>query len=77
MSQRNVEQIVGRILTDEAFRKRFAADPVTVLYESIAAGMDLTSLEVRALASIDIGLAADLAESIDPRIQKCDLWGGR
>ena len=73
MSQCNVEQVVGRILTDEAFRRRFALDPVAALHELIERGVALTSLEVHALTSIDPNRAARFADTIDPRIQKCDL----
>jgi len=75
VSQCNVERVVGRILTDEAFRRRFALDAVAALHELIGRGFELTSLEIHALTSIDPNRAARFADTIDPRIQKCDLQG--
>jgi len=77
MSQRNVETLIGRIVTDEAFRRIFSKDPVGALTEVTARGVDLTPPELRALASLDTRLVGMLADTIDPRIQKVDLRGGR
>ena len=76
MSQCSVERVVGRLLTDEAFRRRFTEDPVAAIREIVGRGVELTSLEIQALASIDPRQAARFADAIDPRIQKCDLRGG-
>ena len=70
MSQRSVERVIGRLATDEEFRRRFTEDPVGVLRELLECGIDLTGLELRALASIDASLVERLADAIDPRIQK-------
>jgi hypothetical protein len=77
MSQRNVEQVIGRLVTDEAFRRRFEADPVAMLRETVEGGVELTALELRALASLDPDLVERFADAIDPRIQKCACQGGR
>ena len=76
MSHRNVERVIGRMVTDEAFRRRFAQDPAAAIQEIIAGGMELTACEVGALATIDPDRVARLAEAIDARIQKSDLGGG-
>jgi Ribosomally synthesized peptide prototyped by Frankia Franean1_4349. len=76
MSQRGVERVIGRLVTDEAFRRKFAEDPAAILREALGCGVELTSLEVRALASIDPQLLARLAENLDPRIQKICVEGG-
>jgi hypothetical protein len=77
MSQRNVERVIGRLVTDEGFRHRFAADPSAALAEMSGCGMDLTDLERRALVSIDPNQAERFADAIDPRIQKVELAGGQ
>lgn len=76
MSQSNVERVVGRLVTDEAFRRRFAADPSAVLRELTASGWELTECELRVLSAFDARIAARFARAIDPRIQKADLQGG-
>lgn len=76
MSQSNVERVVGRLVTDEGFRRRFAESPATVLGELTANGMELTDCELRALSAFDVRVAARCAHAIDPRIQKADLQGG-
>lgn len=76
MSQSNVERVVGRLVTDEEFRRRFAEAPSAVLSELTASGWELTGCELRALSSLDAGVAERLARELDPRIQKADLCGG-
>jgi putative modified peptide len=77
MSQKQVERIIGRLVTDEEFRERFAADPEGALRALGECGVELTPLEVRGLASIDPEVAARFAESIDLRLQKaCMRRGG-
>jgi hypothetical protein len=76
MSQRNVERVIGRLVTDEAFRRQFVTDPSAVLGEITRAGVELNDCEVRALAAIDPQAVARFTESIDPRLQKSDLHGG-
>ncbi|MGH9462871.1 MAG: Os1348 family NHLP clan protein [Vicinamibacteria bacterium] len=76
MSQRNVQQVIGRLVTDEAFRRRFEESPGAALAEMIVGGMELTAIELLALASIDRRYVAQFAEAIDPRIQKIAVNGG-
>jgi hypothetical protein len=76
VSQRNVERVLGRLATDEAFRRRFAADPGTVLQEMArCCGGELNECEVEALSALDPEALAAFAEALDPRIQKSDLKG--
>lgn len=77
MSQRNVERVIGRLVTDEAFRHRFETDPGAVLREVTECGVELTPCERHALASLELRAARRFAEAIDPRLQKCDLHGGK
>ncbi len=76
MSQRNVERVIGRLATDEALRRRFAEDPGATLEGLTEGGLELTSCERLALATIDLRLLALFANALDPRIQKSDLRGG-
>ena len=77
MSQDNVERVIGRLVTDEAFRNSFCEDPTAALDRLIESGVTLNPCELRALASLDPEKLSGFAEAIDPRIQKTDLRGGR
>lgn len=70
MSQRSVEQVIGRLATDEAFRERFAGSREAALAQAIAAGLELTPVEQRALLALDIFACEQFAGHLDPRIQK-------
>jgi hypothetical protein len=76
VSQTNVERIVGRLVTDEGFRRRFSNNSHAALRELIEGGCDLNPCERRALLSIEPEDAERFAAAIDPRIQKSDLQGG-
>ena len=70
MSQRNVELVVGKLATDEDFRRRFAASPEAALVEAAAAGLELTPVEQRALLELEISACERFAACLDPRILK-------
>ena len=76
MSQRSVERVIGRLATDEGYRRRFVAHPEETLRESMEAGCDLTLCEQRALLALDADSIERFADAIDPRLQKCDCQGG-
>ena len=75
MSHDNVERVIGRLVTDEAFRQSFSDDPAATLRVLIEGGMGLNPCEFRALLGLDPELIAGFADAIDPRIQKTDLHG--
>jgi hypothetical protein len=75
MSQENVERILGRLVTDEGFRRRFAEDPDDLLLRVTREGVSLTAYELRALAALDATRVERFAREVDPRIQKTDLDG--
>lgn len=77
MSQRAVEHVIGRLITDEDFRRDFLASPHGFLDGLAARGCDLTAAEIGALASTDADAWQRAAEAIDPRLQKASLRGGR
>lgn len=73
MSQRNVERLIGQLLTDEGLRRRFVADPAGLLREMCEQGLELTASEIVALLSTDSTLWDSMPKLIDPRLQKADL----
>ena len=74
MSQRSVEQVIGRLATDEDFRLRFDKGRDAALAEAIANGLQLTPVEQRALLDLDVTACERFAGCLDPRIQKISLW---
>jgi hypothetical protein len=76
MSQRSVERVIGKLVTDEAFRRRFSARPQSTLQETAEGGLELTACEMQALAALDKRVLEQFAEAIDPRLQKTDIHGG-
>lgn len=73
MAQRNVELLIGRLITDEQFRKDFLNDPEGMLWSLRDRGLALTSVEIAALVDSDPGLWIRAAEKIDPRLQKASV----
>ena len=70
MAQRSIEILIGRLITDEAFRSGFRKDAGMTLTGFIESGYDLTPLEITALRATPAGLWERVAEQIDPRLQK-------
>lgn len=71
--QRSIEAVIGRLVTDEEFRRRFLSDPHQALVELLERGTHLTHTEIAALIATDVLLWDRVAESIDPRLQKISL----
>ena len=65
MSQRGVERILGRMITDQGFREDFFHDPVMAGFRI---GADLTHEEMDALLRIPAAALADLSARLDDRI---------
>ena len=65
MSQRTIERVIGRLLTDEELRHEFTRSPRRTLAELNEQGWDLSRFEVDALLSIEIGLWSETAARID------------
>lgn len=63
MSQQTVEAVLGRLLTDEAFRRRFFSDGETALQ-----GLDLTDEEREAVCLLRRRPLERLAKEVDPRV---------
>ena len=73
MSQRTIERVIGRLLTDEELRHEFTRSPRRTLAELVEQGWDLSRLEVDALLATEIGLWSETAVRIDSRLQRCSL----
>jgi hypothetical protein len=76
MAQRTVQLIIGQILTDEEFRADFLERPLDALTSLREKGIDLTLVEVEALANTDRRLWVSGAQWLDARLQRCRLVGG-
>ncbi len=77
MSQRNVETVIGRLVTDEGFRGRFTGAPRAALQDLIDRGVELNECELRALVAIDPREVERFAGTLHPWIQKVAIQGGR
>jgi hypothetical protein len=76
MSQKGVEMVVGRLATDEAFRRHFIEASAEVLDRMVSAGeVQLTRAERAALVSTSPDVWDRIADAIDPRLQKLSLPG--
>ena len=71
MSQRTIERVIGRLLTDEELRHQFTRCPRRTLVQLNEQGWELSRLEVDALLAIEIGLWSEVAARIDSRLQRC------
>lgn len=73
MTQCNVERVIGRLVTDDGFRRRFTQDPTGAVRELVAEGLGLNDCEQRALAAIDPEPLKRFVDSLHPCIQKVEL----
>ena len=77
MAQRSIEVLVGRIATDEAFRRAFLEDMATAIATFTDQGHELTVVEISALRAVAPAVWVRVAREIDPRLQKASLSSGR
>jgi hypothetical protein len=70
MSQRSVEKLLGRILTDDDFRRSFFPLGRASFELAAANGLDLTPIERSALCSLNLRRFEILAQTLDPRISR-------
>jgi hypothetical protein len=73
MSQKTVQLLIGRIVTDEELRLRFVQQPVETLTALRDQGFELTNGEIEALVETDKELWDSTAGRIHPRLQRCRL----
>ena len=76
MSQRTVERVIGRLVTDEELRLEFTRAPKETLAALADLGWELTRVEVDALLHTDIRVWSIAAARIDPRLQRSSLKTG-
>src|SRR3989454_2733816 len=76
MTHENVEILIGKLVTDEELREAFQQNPHAVLTWLRHQGLQLSSLEMDALKSIDPSELSGLADIIDRRLQKASLRRG-
>jgi hypothetical protein len=67
MSQRAVEQLLGKLLTDEEFRRRFFEDPKCTCFLS---GFELSPVELEAVMRTPRPPLVALSRSLDDRIRR-------
>jgi len=73
VAQRSVEILIGRLVTDEAFRSAFRRDATATLTGFVESGYELTALERTALRSTPAAVWERAAQQIDPRLQKVSM----
>ena len=73
MSQRNVELLIGRLLTDEDMRRQFMQKPDGAIENFCRQGWELSQGEIDALAATDAAMWSELASRIPSRLQRCSL----
>ncbi|HEY7058385.1 MAG TPA: Os1348 family NHLP clan protein [Vicinamibacterales bacterium] len=73
MSHKTIQLIIGRLLTDEDFRRRFLHDPYETLATLVDQGFELTAGEIDALIQTDRATWTDTASRIDSRLQRASL----
>ena len=76
--QRSIEILIGRLITDEDFRRSFMRDPRSTLERVAGLGLELSPCETLALMATDPALWDRVANEIDARLQKASLtnnWG--
>jgi hypothetical protein len=73
MSQKTVQLVIGRLLTDEELRACFVERPLQTLTELRDQGFELTDDEIDALARSDAKMWPSMARRIHPRLQRCSL----
>ena len=70
MTQRNIEMVIGRLVTDNEFRETFLSDPHRALGKLLERGIHLTHIEIAALIATDSTLWERVAGELNPELQQ-------
>jgi hypothetical protein len=70
VSQRNIELLIGRLLTDDEFRLAFVRNVAKTLAVFIDSGHELTSQEIHAVLTSSPSFWSEVASQLDPRLRK-------
>ena len=70
---KNVEILIGRLATDKSLQNRFSRDAHKTLREQ---GLELTDVELTALAAIDPNAFRAFTAAVDARLCKASLADG-
>ena len=73
MSLRSIEILIGRLITDEAFRDAFVMNRPAALRRFQEIGYELTAVEIDAVLAVSARRWRDIATQIDLRLQEVDL----
>jgi putative modified peptide len=71
--QRNIELLIGRLVTDEEFRRSFQQNPREALRVCEHCGLALSAVEITALLATDHTLWDRISRELDGRLQKASL----
>ena len=71
--QRSIEILIGRLITDEDFRRSFMRDPHGTLQRAAGLGLNVSPGEMHALLATDSTLWDRVANQVDARLQKASL----
>ena len=72
MSQQAVEETLGRLITDSAFRRLFYMDPAATCRRE---SLDLTAREIDALVALSASRLQAVARVLDARIVRATVGG--
>ena len=70
MTQKNVELVIGRLVTDAEFRRRFERNPADALESLADTGVDLNPVELQELLELDPAAFEEAVEAVSPRLQR-------
>jgi hypothetical protein len=73
MSQRHVELLIGRLLTDEELRDEFTRAPIDTLAAFCQQGWDLSRGEIDAFSQTDVAFWTLAAERLPSRLRRSSL----
>jgi hypothetical protein len=73
MSQRHVELLIGRLLTDDDLRSEFTRAPFETLAAFCRQGWELSRGEIDALTQIDADFWRLVASRLPSRLRRCSL----